>query len=134
MPTYSITYGADVRAYASGRVQAETLESAVATAKERFDELWANGDIDHVDYAYPRHPTLIDVTDDETGDYEEPCDDFSVTETDRIEDAASDLLAALRDLLACDELNVEPESLSRATAEAIEQAVAAIAKATGGAA
>jgi hypothetical protein len=44
------------------------------------------------------------------------------------------LLAALESILACDELNIDPDELRCSTADAIEEAQAVIARARGGAA
>jgi hypothetical protein len=134
MSTYLIDYCANIQAYAVAEIEAESMSSAVSIAKQRFAELWPGLPIADIDRDWPSHPTIIDVLDLATGETLCETEDFSVSEADSLERTAPDLLAALESILACDELNIDPDELRCSTADAIEEAQAVIARARGGAA
>jgi hypothetical protein len=139
MPSYEISYGASVRAYANAELDADTVQLAIAEAKLRFAELWKTADVEHVVYVRPVRPTVVHVTEMGTGKSYPVGEDFGASDEDRMESAASDLLASLIRVTA-DYRSLRqtyfsaPGMPNDGGCEAIEEAEKAIAKATGGAA
>ena len=124
MPTYTVLLHREMR-LTFLNVEAPSQEAA---AQYVFDQP-SNAAESFEDCEGRTLDALVDIPGDD--DYEHS--NWFFAEDGRLLDAARDMLAALEDLLACDELNIDPDWLRPSTDDAIAEARAAIAKAKGGA-